>query len=310
VTAPTSRDPLAQPPVDDADVPAWLAALGVPGVVDIHTHFMPERLLARVWAYFDHARTHYGVDWRIRYRLPEPERLAVLRDLGVTAFAPLVYAHKPGMAPALTEWALDFGHRTPGAVPTAALYPEPSDGYLAAALDAGARCVKAHVQVGEYDPRDPLLDGAWGLLAEAGVPAVVHCGHGPIPGTYTGLEVFAGVLRRHPALTVVLAHAGMPEFEVALRLVAEYPRVYLDTTMVGVPFTEAFSPVPPDWPSRLAAHADRVVFGSDFPNIPYPYATQLAAVCGWASAHPALGARFVRDVVLHTPARLLGLSPA
>ena len=301
-----TRDPLAQPPVDDADVPAWLAALGVPGIVDIHVHFMPQRLMDRVWEYFDRAREHYGVDWRIHYRLPEPDRLAVLRSLGVTAFAPLVYAHKPGMAPSLTEWALDFGRRTPGAVPTATLYPEPED-YLSAALgEGGARCVKAHVQVGDYDPRDPLLDRSWGLLAEAGVPVVVHCGHGPVPGTHTGVGVFAEVLRRHPRLTVVLAHAAMPEYDAALELVARYPRVYLDTTMVGVPFTEALSPVPPDWPRRLADHADRVVFGSDFPNIPYPYATQLAAVCRWAAASPSLGVDFVRDVVHRTPSRLLG----
>ena len=304
------RDPLSRPPADDADVPEWLGALGVPGIVDVHVHFMPERLLARVWEFFDRAREHYGVPWRIQYRLAEADRLAVLRDLGVCAFAPLVYPHKPGMAAPLSRWAVDFGHRTPGAVPTATLYPEASDGYLREALDGGARCVKAHVQVGDYDPRDPLLDGAWGLLAEAGVPAVVHCGHGPTPGRYTGVDVFAEVLRRHPRLTAVLAHAAMPEYEAALDLVAGYPRVYLDTTMVGTPFSEGLRPLPPDWPARLADHADRVVFGSDFPNIPYPYATQLAAVAGWAAADPRLGTEFLRAVVHDSPARLLGVAPA
>jgi len=303
-----TRDPLREPPVDDADVPAWLAALGVPGIVDIHVHFMPARLLARVWEYFDRAAQHYGVPWPLRYRLDaEQERLAVLRELGVTAFAPLVYPHKPGMAAALTQWALDFGRRTPGAVPTATLYPEPSGEYLRQAVDAGARCVKVHVQVGDYDPRDPLLDSSWGLLAESGVPAIVHCGHGPIPGRHTGLEVFAEVLRRHPRLTVVLAHAAMPEYDAALRLVARYPRVYLDTTMVGVPFTEALFPLPPGWVARLADHADRVAFGSDFPNIPYPYAVQLATLCGWALADPRLGVDFVRSAVHDTPSRLLNL---
>jgi hypothetical protein len=200
---------------------------------------------------------------------------------------------------------MDFGRLVPGAVPTASLYPEESDAYLVAALDGGARCVKAHVQVGDYDPRDPLLDRSWGLLAEAGVPVVVHCGHGPLRGTHTGLDVFGEVLRRHPRLTAVLAHAGMPEFHEALRLVAGHDNVYLDTTMVGVAFTQALTPVPPDWPARLVDCADRVVLGTDFPNIPYPYAEQLAAVCGWAADEPRLGAAFVRDVVHHTPARLL-----
>lgn len=301
------RDPLSQPPADDSDVPAWLAALGVPGIVDLHVHFMPERLMARVWQFFDRAEQHYGTPWPIQYRLPEAQRLAVLADLGVRAFAPLVYPHKPGMAEPLSRWAVDFGHRTPGAVPTATLYPEPSMSYLAEALDGGARSVKAHVQVGDYDPRDPLLNGAWGLLAEARVPVVVHCGHGPVPGRYTGLDIFAEVLHRHPQLTAVLAHAGMPEYQAALDLVAHFPRVYLDTTMVGTPFADVLHPLPLDWAARLVDHADRVAFGSDFPNMPHPYATQVAAVCGWAAAEPRLGEAFLRAVLHDTPARLLGV---
>ena len=276
-------------------------------MVDVHVHFMPERVLAKVWAYFDRAGTHYGTEWPIHYRLPEPERLARLRGLGVIGFAPLVYPHKPGMGEWLTEWAVDFGQRTPGAVPTATLFPEPGvESYLGKALDAGARCVKAHVQVGAYDPVDPLLDPAWGLLAEAGVPVVVHCGHGPLPGTHTGLDRYDAVLKRHPRLTAVLAHAGMPEYEAALDLVDRYPNVHLDTTMVGVPFTGL--PLPADWSARLADVPDRIVLGSDFPNIPYAYAEQLRAIAGWAAADDRLGTPFLRAVLHDNPARLLDLS--
>jgi hypothetical protein len=296
-------------PWTDADVPAWLADLALPGIVDMHVHFMPPRLMDRVWAYFDQAGQNYGVEWPIRYRHDEATRLRVLGSLGVTAFAPLVYPHKPGMAEALSTWAVEFGHRVHGAVPTATLYPEPDVvTYLGAALDAGARCVKVHVQVGDFDPRDPLLDPAWGLLAEAAVPAVVHCGHGPLSGRFTGLDVFEHVLRRHPRLVAVLAHAGTPDYLAALDLVARYPRVYLDTAMVGVPFAEALNPLPPDWPARLVDVADRIVFGSDFPNIPYDYAAQLAAVSRWAAASPHLGKSFLAAVLYHTPAGLLGLT--
>src|SRR5262249_13636733 len=150
------------------------------------------------------------------------------------------------------------------AVPTATLYPEPGVAeYLERALTGGARCVKVHVQVGGFDPRDQLLDPAWGLLAEAAVPGVVHCGHGPIRGRYTGLDVFGAVLAAHPRLVAVLAHAGLPEYDDALELVHRYPRVYLDTTMVGVPFTKAWAPLPPDWAARLVGVVDRVVLGTD-----------------------------------------------
>lgn len=269
---------------------------------------MPQRVLDKVWAFFDSASRHYGVDWSIRYRLPEDERLAVLRSFGVVAFAPLVYPHKPGMGEWLTDWALDFGARVDGAVPTATLYPEPGvEAYVARALAAGARCFKAHVQVGDYDPRS--LDGAWGLLAEARVPVVVHCGHGPVPGAHTGLDVFEHVLRRHPSLVAVLAHAGMPDYLGALDLVARYPGVHVDTTMVGVPFTQARAALPADWAARLVDVADRVVLGSDFPNIPYDYSEQLDAIRGWAAADDRLGEPFLRAVLHDNGARLLGISP-
>ncbi len=298
------------PPREDADIPRFLSELGVPGIVDAHVHFLPERMLAKVWAYFDDAQAHYGMAWPVHYRTPQDERVATLAALGVRTFAPLVYPHKPGMGAWLTGWVTDFAAATPGAVATATLFPEPDVvDYLGAAVEAGARAVKVHVQVGSFDPRDPLLRPAWGLLADAGVPAIVHCGHGPIPGTYTGLDVFAEVLDEHPRLPVVLAHAGMPDFVAACALVHRFSRVHLDTAMVGTAFSETFAPLPPDWPARLVDIADRVVFGSDFPNIPYAYAEQVAAVAGWAAADDRLGVPFLRSVLHDAPARLLGVEP-
>jgi predicted TIM-barrel fold metal-dependent hydrolase len=296
------------PPESDDDVPRFLADLGVPGIVDVHVHFLPDRMLRKVWAYFDNASTHYGMPWPIQYRTPEAERVATLRKLGVQTFAPLVYPHKPGMGRWLTEWVTEFAAATPDAVPTATLYPEPDVAdYLGAAVEAGARVVKVHVQVGAFDPRDPVLRPAWGLLADAGVPVVVHCGHGPIPGAHTGLDVFGEVLAEHPRLRAVLAHAGMPDFVAALDLVHRYQGVHIDTTMVGTAFSNRFAPLPADWPARLADVADRVVFGSDFPNIPYPYAEQVQAVAEWAAADPRLGDRFLRSALHTAPSRLLGL---
>ncbi|MEJ3656634.1 amidohydrolase family protein [Actinomycetes bacterium KLBMP 9759] len=296
------------PPVSDDDVPRFAAELGLPGLVDVHVHFLPESVMRKVWAYFDEAQTHYGTAWPVHYRLPEAERVAVLEKLGVLAFAPLVYPHKPGMGRWLTEWVTEFAARTPAAVPTATLYPEPDVvEYLGTAVEAGAKIVKVHVQVGAYDPRDPLLRDAWGLLAEAGVPAVVHCGDGPLRGAYTGLDVFGEVLATHPRLAVVLAHAGMPDYSGALDLVHRFENVRIDTTMVGTAFSEDMAPLPSDWSARLADVAHRVVLGTDFPNIPYDYAEQLRAIAGWAAADDRLGVPFLRGVLHDNPARLLGL---
>ncbi|WP_237773910.1 amidohydrolase family protein [Actinosynnema sp. ALI-1.44] len=288
----------------DSELRSFVTGLGLPGIVDIHVHFMPQSVLDKVWAYFDNARENYGLEWPVQYRFDEDERVRLLRSFGVTRFAPLAYPHKPGMAEWLNEWTRDFTARTEGAVLAATFFPEPEvDAYLAKALDAGARCVKAHVQIGGYDPRTSELDGAWGMLAEAGVPVVVHCGHGPLRGAFTGLDIFGEVLARHPELTLVLAHAGMPDFDAAFDLVSRYRNVYVDTTMVGVDFG---APVPDDFPALLARHPDRVVLGTDYPNIPYEYAHQIEVIAGWAARDERLGPEFLRAVLHDTPARLLG----
>ncbi|WP_427885998.1 amidohydrolase family protein [Kribbella sp. GL6] len=285
----------------DSGVPAWWRRLGLDGLVDVHVHFLPDRVLNAVWAYFDQASTHYGTEWPITYRTSVEERLKTLDSLGVRAFPALVYPHKPGMAESLNSWARDFAAVTPGCVSSGTFFPEPTAAaYVREALDAGTRIFKVHVQVGDYDPRSGELDDVWGQLAEAGVPVVVHCGSGPIPGRHTGPGPIGEVLRRHPSLTAVIAHLGMPEYAEHLALTA-YPNVHLDTTMALTPFVEAMMPFPRDLVPRLRDVQDRIVLGSDFPNIPYEYAVQLTAL-----ESLDLGDDWLRAVCWENGARLLG----
>lgn len=47
--------------------------------------------MAKVWAFFDQVAARYGTPWPVRSRLPQQDRLVILRALGVRMFAPLVY---------------------------------------------------------------------------------------------------------------------------------------------------------------------------------------------------------------------------
>ena len=210
----------------DADVPAWWQRLGLPGLIDIHTHFLPERMLRRVWAHFDEAGPLVGRPWPITYRTAQDQRLATLRALGVRRFTALTYAHRPDMATDLTDFALDLAAAEPDCVPSATFYPEEGVvGQVERALSRGARVFKIHAQVGGFDLREPILDPAWGLLADAGIPVVIHVGSGPVPRHgFTGPDKLEGVLRRHPDLTAVVAHLGAPEYAEFLDLADRYPR--------------------------------------------------------------------------------------
>ncbi|WP_308201492.1 amidohydrolase family protein [Sphaerisporangium perillae] len=296
-----------QVPREDADVRGWTEALGLPGLVDVHVHFLPDRMERRVWHHFDNGGPLVGPGWDIRYRLPREERVERLREIGVRHFTALAYAHKPGMAQSLNDWTLDFARVTPECAPSATFFPEPGVlDYVRSALDAGARVFKVHLQVGAFDPRDPEIDAVWGLLAEAGVAVVVHASSMPVPGRCTGPEPIAGVLKAHPRLAVVVAHLGMPEYDEFLDLAVRYPNVSLDTTMAFTDFADAVAPFPARHKPLLRdlGLAGKVVLGSDFPTIPYPYAHQLHGL-----ARLDLGADWLRAVCWHNGARVLGKRP-
>ena len=77
----------------------------------------------------------------------------------------------------------------------------------------------------------------------------------PAPDRFSSAEVLAHLSHSeghcYRARVDRFLTEAMPEFEAAFDLMAKYPRVHLDTTMVGVPFAEAMSQLPPDWAGHL-----------------------------------------------------------
>jgi predicted TIM-barrel fold metal-dependent hydrolase len=265
----------------DADVAGWARDLGLPGIADVHTHFLPPRMMRRVWEHFELAGPLIGRPWPIAYKWPQGKRVEHLRTMGVRMFSALAYAHRPDMAADLNEWSLEFAERTPECLPSMTFFPEPGvEGYVRSALDRGARIAKLHLQVGGFDPADPLLDGVWGLLSDVGLPVVVHAGSGPVKAGFTGPQPFERVLRRHPGLVAVIAHMGAPEYEGFVALARSYPQVCLDTTMVATTFFTDIAPLPKSLlPDIRAIGLDgKVLLGTDFPNIPYSYSHQLTSL--------------------------------
>jgi predicted TIM-barrel fold metal-dependent hydrolase len=290
-------------PLTDDDLTDYWRGLGLPGLIDIHVHFMPQRVMDKVWAYFAAAGPLTGREWPIVYRWPEQQRLDHLRAMGVRAFSSLVYAHKPGMAEWLNDWAREFAAAHDDVIATATMFPEPNvTAYLDDALRRGARLIKVHIQVGGFDPRDDLLDAAWGMLADANVPVVVHAGSGPVPGAFTGPGPIGEVLERHPSLPMIAAHMGMPEHRHFLGFAERYDNVRVDTTMCFTDFTESGFLADRLGP-RLAALQDKVLFGTDFPNIPHAYAHQVEAL-----ARLGLGDDWMRAVCWGNAAALFGVA--
>ncbi len=296
--------PIAEP-VDDTR--AFWQDLGLPGLFDVHVHFLPPNVQAKVWAQFDDAGPKIGREWPIRYRGSHQERVEQLRRFGVRRFSALPYAHRPGIATYLNDWAGDFAAQVPECLWSATFYPEPAAAtYVAELIETGVEVFKLHTQVGEFRLDDPLLDEAFGLIEDAGTPTVIHVGSGPVGNEFTGPEHLERLLRRHPRLTAVIAHMGAPEYAEFLALAEAHDNTHLDTTMVFTSFFDQESPYPDHLLPRLAALGDRVLFGSDFPTIPYPYLEQLAGLTRLAERHAGLGEDWLRRVCWHNGVELFG----
>lgn len=110
------------------------------------------------------------------------------------------------------------------------------------------------------------------------------------------------MLARHPRLRLIVAHMGMPEYADFLDLAETYGSVMLDTTMAFTDFSERSAPFPVRERGRLLDLGERILLGSDFPNIPYPYLHQLEAL-----ERLGLGDEWLRAVCHGNGARLFGL---
>ena len=254
-------------PEDLGEVPHLPAiqALGLPGIIDAHCHWFPENVLRKIWDYFDR---HY---WAITYRQPPQERLHWLESNGFKRFTTLNYAHRPGMAAWLNDWTVEFCRSQPKAIPFGTFYPEPDVEHIVrrAIEEYHFKGFKLHLRVGDFDPELPVLMGAYEQLQHHGLPLVIHSGSAPEPGRYTDIAHIQRLVAEFPRLKLVIAHMGGWEFSEYLDLAAHHESVYLDTTMVFVGFL-ACDPFPQNLMERVAGLSDKILFGTDFPNIPYP----------------------------------------
>jgi uncharacterized protein len=285
-----------------AQVRAFWQGLGLPGLYDVHVHFLPENVQRKVYAQFDQAGPKIGREWPIRYRGSHEERVEHLRALGVRRFSALPYAHRPGIATYLNDWARSFAEQVPECLWSATFYPEPeAPAYVDKLVADGVEVFKVHVQVGEFHLDAPELDEVWGTLEDAGTPIVVHAGSGPVGNAFTGPDPLRRVLERFPRLAVVVAHMGAPEYAEFLALAETYERTCLDTTMVFTDFFDAEAPYPAELNHRLVDLQDKVLLGSDFPTIPYPYPHQLEGL-----ERLGLGEDWLRAVCWENGVRIFG----
>jgi predicted TIM-barrel fold metal-dependent hydrolase len=242
--------------------------------IDVHTHLHPEWLTRAIRRWF---REHSN--WTLAYPT-EPGRVAAfLHERAVERFVFFSYAHKAGIAREINTWLWHTARQLPAGIPLGTVHPDDPDMLDVAEQALGAYGFpgfKVHINVQRFYPDDPRVLPLYERLCRERRLLLIHVGSAPWPNGFDGFPRFARVMERYPELTVVVAHMGSWETRQFLELMERCPNLYLDTTM-------AFAPVRPEHQhldrlnqidvadEDLVRWQDRILFGSDFPNLPYPW---------------------------------------
>lgn len=259
------------------------------GVTDAHVHLFPDQFYAALHRWFDaHA-------WEIRFRGGAEQVVEKLRESGVSRMVALLFSHKPGTARYLNAYLAALQRSHPAVIGVAAVLPgEPDD--LAIVREAievhGLRGVKIHCHVAKLAIDDPRVLRVLGACANLGVPAVVHAGKEPSSAAY-GVDTRAlcsaqqtrRVLQLFPDLRLVVPHLGADEYGDYLAMTREFAGLYLDTAMACADYFDAG----PDW-AALERHSDRVLYGTDFPIVPYDADRELRVLARRIGSDAALAA--------------------
>lgn len=239
-------------------------------MIDIHTHLHPPRLFAAIRRWFAEKST-----WNLT-QPTEPNLVAqALKSRGVERFVFCSYAHKPGMARSINEWLIQTSTELGGfGLPLATVHPGDVDyvEYYREALQNGCVGIKIHEDVQELSIDSRQFAPIHRLTAEHQGFVLVHAGHIPwSDDTNSGPSRIKSVLEQHPILNVVVAHLGMPDTSEYLALMSAHQNLYLDTTMALAPS----SPMRKEFDLELLIPLSKqILFGSDFPNLPYDYAQE------------------------------------
>ena len=234
--------------------------------VDAHVHLHPRSLARAIERWFaDHG-------WLAAHPFDPAAVADTLRARGVRRFCFFSYAHKPGMSRGLNRWLAGQAARVPEAIALGTLHPDDPDldeVAREATGDLGLRGFKFHHSVQRFHVDDARLFPIYERAEAAGHVFVLHVGTMPYRDPFTGVERFARLMERRASV----AHMGAFQSTEFLALLARYPHLYVDTTMAmsarATPYTGADPAAVSD--ADLQRHQDRVLFGSDFPLIPYDY---------------------------------------
>lgn len=251
--------------------------IGLPPLMDSHVHIFPRNILSAVWQWFDHN------GWTIRYKYDSTEILDFLLSRGVKQIVALQYSHKPGIARQLNAFMVDQCLRYQGRVTgMATVFPgeEGGEAILQEAFDFGLQGMKLHVHVQCCDITGKDVYALLSCCRANNKPVIIHAGREPKSEAYNcdpyelcSAAKVERILKDFPDLKVCVPHLGFDEVRAYRQMIEKYDNLWLDTAMVITDYFTFEETI-----SLNDYRTDRILFGTDFPNIPYAWDREAKAL--------------------------------
>ncbi|KAF9427111.1 hypothetical protein BGZ94_005469 [Podila epigama] len=274
-------------------------------IIDAHVHVFPQKLMDAVWTFFE------NFYWPVRYKETYlKSRADFLVERGVHHVVLLVYAHKNGIARELNRFLAktvdDMNARytsfTPGSPSgSGSLRPRRVASGLGTVMpgEPGAveilveafttlnlAGIKMHSHVQCVAANDPSMDEVYATCVRYNKPCLIHAGKDPNSAAYKvdagkicDVSIVEDVLQRFPSLRICVPHLGMNQYQEFFDLLEKYPNLYLDTTMVFAAFFQRLyedQPLAVMLRTMMLKYSDRIMYGTDWPNVPYDWCRELA----------------------------------
>jgi predicted TIM-barrel fold metal-dependent hydrolase len=247
---------------------------GLPEVVDAHVHIFPKSIFSAIWKWFD------ANAWHIRYQLRTTQIFDFLLSRGIKHIVALQYAHKPGVAGKLNRYLAKKCRGYPNQVTgMATIFPGENNagGILQEAFGLGLGGLKLHAHVQCFDMNGDDMNLVYDICQSNNKPIVMHVGREPKSTAYNcdpyiicSADKLESVLRNFPGLRICVPHFGFDEILAYRKLIEKYDNLWLDTTMILAGYFPMEETIDLD-----KYRIDRIMYGSDFPNIPYAWDREL-----------------------------------
>ncbi len=248
--------------------------INLPLLIDAHVHIFPGNIFSAVWKWFDENA------WHVRYQMTSSRIFEFLLSRGIKHIVALQYAHKPGISRQLNKYMLEkcsgFNKQVTG---MATVFPGETNAsqILQEAFDIGLGGLKLHAHVQCFDMNCDYMDCLYECCRINKKPIVMHVGREPKSTAYRcdpyqlcSAEKLEHVLKAFPDVNICVPHMGFDEVSAYKKLIEKYDNLWLDTAMVKTDYFKI--------KGKIALHryrSDRVMYGSDFPNIPYAWDREL-----------------------------------